>query len=365
MIILDSEAGNYIISNGKRYSYFAGNNYLGLASHPKMKEAVIEAVAKYGVNFAASRHTTGTSDLHLRLENALARFKVKNDAVVFASGYQGNSILLEGLKGDSQAVFTDEHAHASIVTAVREKEVSFHYYNHCDDRHLDSLMSKSDFRDKLVITDGVFALTGEIAPLDRIYKVVKKHNAVLIVDDAHATGVLGVNGRGSPEHFGLDGNDDIIQTETMSKALGGYGGFIADRRDITNAIRNRSATYQASTALPPPIVAAGIASLEIIGNNPELRTELMNKANELRDIITDLNFTTTGEATPIIPLLFENREEAKDLSGYLEKNNVIVPFINYPGKNSMHLLRLTISVSHTNDQINHLTNLLKKWRKRK
>lgn len=362
MILLNSEVGNYILSNGKKYSYFAGNNYLGLAAHPDIKAAVIRAVEKYGVNFSASRHTTGTADLHLELESALASFKGKDDAVVFASGYQGNSILLEILKGSYSTIFIDQAAHASIIAAIPADVVKVMFYDHCDADHLDYLLEYNRGSNPLIITDGIFPLTGEIAPLNRIYPVVKKHSGHLVVDDAHSTGILGESGKGTPEHFSLPSDDRIHQTETMSKAMGGYGGFIAGSSSLTEMIRERSATYQASTALPPPIAAAGIASLAILKANPGLRLELLERAWMLREEVIAMDFQTTHDRTPIIPVLFDSAEKARALSLFLEGNGVIAPFMNYPVRKEMHQIRIAVSVSHTPDQIGQLLELLKKWR---
>lgn len=362
MILLSGEVGNYIYSNGRKYSYFAGNNYLGLAGHPEIKKAVICAVEKYGVNFAASRHTTGTADLHLELEGALAAFKGKEDAVVFASGYQGNSILLEILKGSYSTIFIDQSAHASIIAAIPADVVKVMYYDHCDAGHLDYLLDYNRGSSPLVITDGIFALTGEIAPLNEIYEVVMKHGAILVVDDAHATGVIGATGKGTPEYFGLPGDGKIFQTETMSKAIGGYGGFIAGSRLFTGLIREKSATYQASTALPPPIAAAGIASLSLIRENPGLRQELLDKAWSIREAVTAMGFRTTRFRTPIVPLLFDTAEKAGGLSGFLEDNGVIAPSVNYPARQQLYLVRIAVSVTHTEDQISQLLGLLKQWK---
>jgi len=362
MILLSGEVGNYIYSNGRKYSYFAGNNYLGLAAHPQVKEAVIRAVEKYGVNFAASRHTTGTSDLHLELEGALASFKGEEDAVVFASGYQGNSILLEILKGSYSTIFIDQSAHASIISAIPADVVKMMYYDHCDAVHLDYLLEYNRGSKPLVITDGIFALTGEIAPLNQIYDIVRKHNALLVVDDAHATGVLGASGRGTPEHFNLPDDTNIYQTETMSKALGGYGGFISGSRALTEMIREGSPTYQASTALPPPIAAAGIASLAILRANPGLRTELIERAWQIREAVTEMDYQTTHFRTPVIPIILDSSEKAAGLSLFLEENGVIAPYMKYPARKAMHQIRIAVSVTHTDDQVNQLLELLKKWK---
>ncbi|TFH46298.1 MAG: pyridoxal phosphate-dependent aminotransferase family protein [Bacteroidia bacterium] len=362
MIVLNSGIGNYIYSNGKKYSYFAGNNYLGLATHPAVKEAVIKAAEKYGVNVSASRHTTGTADIHIDLEKRLSDFKSKEDTVVFASGYQGNSILLDILKGSYSTVLYDRFAHASILAAIPGDIANVVYYDHCDADHLEALLQSEMASSPLVITDGIFALTGEIAPLDKIYPLVKKHRGILVVDDAHSTGILGATGKGTPEYFNLPDEGDIYQTETMSKALGGYGGFISGSRALTDLIRERSATYQASTALPPPIAAAGIAALKIIRDNPGLRDDVLNLAALLRGEIIRLGFQTTHQNTPIIPVILNSEERARGLSLFLEENGVIAPLMNYPVKVKMHQIRITVSANHTTGQAELLIDLLKQWK---
>jgi 7-keto-8-aminopelargonate synthetase-like enzyme len=363
MVVLNSGAGNYIVSSGKKYSYFAGNNYFGLAGHPDVKAAAIRAVEKYGINFSASRRTTGTADIHLELEAALAAFKGKDDAVAFASGYQGNSILLDVLKDRYTSVFIDQQAHSSIIAAVPAGATNVYYYDHCDAEHLASLLEFDRGSKPVVITDGLFPLTGEIAPLDRIFPSVARHNGLLVVDDAHATGILGETGKGTPEHFNLPEYEHIYQTETMSKALGVYGGFITGSMELTDMIRNGSATYQASTALSPPIAAAGIASLKILHDNPGMRVGLLDKARLIKEEITAMDFQTAGDITPIIPIIFDSSDRALNLSQFLEENGVIVPFMKYPVRKEMHLLRLVVSATHTEDQITELLELLKKWKK--
>jgi 7-keto-8-aminopelargonate synthetase-like enzyme len=364
MVILNSGVGNYIFSHGRKYSYFAGNNYLGLAGHEAVKEAAIKAVEKYGVNFSASRRTTGTADIHLELESELASFKGEEDAVVFASGYQGNEILLDILKGNYSTIFIDQSAHASIIAAIPSDVVKVMYYDHCDPDHLDYLLDYNRGSNPLVITDGIFALTGEIAPLDMIYPVVSKHNGIIVVDDAHSTGILGETGKGTPEHFSLPDEGRVYQTETMSKALGAYGGFIAGTKRLTDMIRDRSATYQASTALPPPIAAAGIAAIRIMRDNPDLRVSLLDMAGGIREAIIGMDFRTTHQRTPIIPVIFDSADNAKGLSQFLEDNGYIVPFMNYPVSLEMHQVRIAVSVSHTEGQVAGLLELMKQWKEK-
>lgn len=364
MITLNSGIGNYVESNGKKYSYFGGNNYLGLANHPDIKTAAIQVIKKYGVNFSASRHTTGTADVHLQLEKQLSAFKGKQDTVVFASGYQGNSIVLEVLKDRYSAVFIDQCAHPSILSGIPRDISNVFHYNHCDADHLEFLLNRHYRYKPLIITDGIFALTGEITPLDRIYPLVEKRHGILIIDDAHSTGILGRNGRGTPEHFELPEDGNIFQTETMSKALGSYGGFISGNKSFTDLIRDKSTTYQASTALPPPIVAAGMASVRIIMDNPGLRRDLLDKALKIREEITRIGFQTTKDNTPIIPVIFPASDIAISLSCFMEDNGIITPLMHYPVRQEIHLIRITVTADHTADQIEILLELLKKWKKK-
>lgn len=362
MILLKSGVGNYISIRNKQYSYFAGNDYLGLANHPKMISDVTDTIEKYGINFSASRKTTGTSDIHLQLEELLSDFKNSKDAIVFASGYMGNSLLLNVLRDKYTAVYADSMAHPSIVDGIPKDISHVNFYDHRNASHLEMLLKKNTNHKPLIITDGIFALTGEIAPLDQIYSLVEKYNAILIVDDAHATGVLGKNGRGTPDHFKLDGASNIYQSETMSKAMGASGGFISADKKIIQMIRSKSNFYGASTALPPPIVAAGSFSAKYIKQHPELRKTLINNANLIRAGVKKLGFTTTNDATPIILFFFNEQHTAKGLSQHLEENSIIVPSINYPVKMAQFIVRITASASHTKDQIERLLHILKKWR---
>jgi 7-keto-8-aminopelargonate synthetase-like enzyme len=343
MNILNSGVGNHVLCKGRKYSYFGGNNYLGLANHPEVKAASIRAIEKYGVSFSASRRTTGTSDLHLELEKKLAAFKGTEDAVIFASGFQGNTILLDIMKLSYSSVFIDRLAHPSIEGGIPASILDTRYYGHCDSSHLDKLLEEHRGSRSLIITDGVCALTGEIAPLDKIIRIAEKQSAIIVVDDAHATAVLGKTGKGTPEHFNLDVGRNVFQTETMSKALGSYGGFIAGSRQLTDSIREGSKTYQASTALPPPVVAAGIASLDIIEKDPGLRTRLLEMAGILRNEIARLGLQTSTGETPIIPVMFDTYDDAMRLTSYLEENGIIVPFMNYPIRQDKFLLRIAVN----------------------
>ena len=354
MITLKGGIGNFISVKNRQYSYFAGNNYLRLANHPEMIKEVTHSLEKYGINFSASRQTTDTSDIHLQLEELLANFKNCDDAIILASGYMGNSLFLNILKDSYSEIFADSMAHPSILDGIPKDISHVNFYDHKNINHLEDLLKKHKNHRPLIITDGIFALTGEIAPLNQIYSLVEKYDALLIVDDAHSTGVLGKNGRGTPEHFQLDGAMNIYQSETMSKAMGAYGGFISAENKIIQKIRSKSTFYGASTALPPPIVTAGSFSTRYIKQHPELRKKLMGNAILIRTGVKELGFSTTDDITPIIPVFFNEQNKAKDLSRYLEENDIIVPSINYPVKMDQFIVRITTSASHTKDQIEKL-----------
>ncbi len=362
MIALNSGVSNYIQLDGRRYSFFSGNNYLGLANHPDIKKAARESIETYGLNFAAARHTTGTATIHLELEKELSDFKNKEDAVVFASGYMGNSIILHALQDQYTTIFTDEAAHPSIFDGIPRDIKHIHFYKHNNVQHLEDLLRKNKDRRALIITDGIFALTGEISPLDEMFSLAEKYGSTIVVDDAHATGVLGENGMGTPEHFQLHESANIYQTETMSKAIGVYGGFISASKAVIKRIREDSRTYLASTSLPPPIVSAASTSLKLIRQQPQIRAALTRNASELRKGVIELGFHTTEVPTPIIPVFFSSLEKAQKLSDYLKENGLIVPCVHYPVKMDYFIARMTVSASHTRDQISELLVLLKQWR---
>lgn len=362
MIELNGAVSNYVQLSGKRYSFFSGNNYLGLANHPEIKKAAKKSIDHYGLNFAAARQTTGTAVIHLELEKELSAFKNREDTVVFASGYMGNSILLHALKDRYTDVFADEACHPSILDGIPRDCRQIHVYRHLDAGHLETLLQRHKDRQALIITDGIFALTGDISPIDQLYLLAEKHKALLVIDDAHATGVLGENGRGTPEYFQLHDAPGIFQTETMSKAIGVYGGYISASKAIIGRIREGSRAYLASTSLPPPLVSAACTAVQLMIRQPRLRTRLFQKARKIREGIIKLGFSTSEGPAPIIPVFFKSLEKARNLSGYLKENGIIVPCISYPVHMKNFAARITVSVNHTPGQIEELFIRLKQWR---
>ena len=271
-------------------------------------------------------------------------------------------LLLHALEDKYSEIITDSMAHPSILDGIPRNISRIRFYEHLDTGSLERLLENSKSSHPLIITDGLFALTGEIAPLDQIYSLAQKFNAILVVDDAHATGILGGNGRGTPEHFNLDNVPNLFQSETMSKAFGVYGGFISATESVINNIRSHSTFYGASTALPPPIVAAAIEAVKIVKQHPELRLKVHQNARLLRDGVRGMDFLTTNTSTPIIPILFENVQSAKSLSAYLEEHMIVAPSIDYPVKSDKFIVRITVSANHTVDQIENLLLTLKKWK---
>ncbi len=362
MSLLNGPVGTHVTTEGRRFLFFAGNNYLGLANHPAVKEAAAAAIEGYGVSSSASRETTGTCALHRELERLLAEFKNRPDAVIFSSGYLGNTILLHALRERITAVFADRLSHPSVIDGIPREIAELVFYDHLDTDHLAGLLHDRAGAKPLIITDGLFALTGEIAPLDRIYRLAEKHRAIVVVDDAHATGILGDHGRGSPEHFGLDGAENLFQTETMSKAFGSYGGFISSTADIIATIRTSSTAYIGSTALPPPIVAASLASLQRVQRHPELRLRALKNARYIKDGLRRMDLSTAFDDTPIIPVYFDTPEEAGRLSRFLHDQGIIAPAVRYPVPMDRCLVRLTVSADHTSDDMDTLLQALERWR---
>ena len=362
MPTLTSGPGSQVTIDGKRYLFFAGNNYLGLAGHPAVKAAALEAIEEYGLSCAASRETTGTSALHLKLERQLAEFKNQPEAVIFSTGYLGNTILLQALRKRFTAVLVDRWSHPSVVDGIPREAEEIVFYHHGDPEHLADLLAERPEAGALIITDGVFALTGEIAPLDRIYRLARQHGAILVVDDAHATGILGEYGRGTPEHFGLDGAEDLYQTETLSKALGCYGGFIASTGELIATIRAESTAYIGSTALPPAIAAAGSAALSQLREQPERRLKTLENARYIKNGLDRMHLPTAPDETPIIPIFFETPAEAGELSEFLHRRSIIAPAVRYPVPMDRYPVRLTVSADHTREHLDTLLEALEQWR---
>lgn len=349
---------------GKDHLRFSGNNYLGLASSKILKDAASEALDRYGVSVAASRISTGTEEIHLQLESELAGFMNREAAVTFCSGYLASMILFQSLSSQYEDIFLDASAHSSLFDAVPRGKKLYEYANR-DADDLKRLLRRHDRGKSLIATDGIFALTGDIAPIDRIVEVAETFGAITVVDDAHATGILGKNGRGTLELFGQESAGNVYQTGTFSKAFGGFGGFIAASQGMINSIYKNARAFAGSTALPPILAAADLASIKWVKANPESRKKLMQLSDKARSELRRSGFQTGGDGTPIAPLYFDTLKEAESLSQFLMSYNIHVPFFVYPGKTDRNILRMTFSLCHTDSQIEYLFEILKLWNERK
>jgi len=287
---------------GREVVLLSSNNYLGLAEHPALREAAIQALERYGCGAGASRSIAGTMELHRELEERIADFKKCDDALLFSSGYMANIGLLTTVVEEGDLIVSDEFNHASIVDGCRLSRAEVWVYRHRDMNHLEELLKKSAHRRRLIVTDGVFSMEGDISPLPAIRTLADQYGALVMVDDAHATGVLGEGGRGTVEHFELMGRIDI-QMGTLGKALGGFGAYIAGSRDLINYLINRCRTFLYTTALPPAIAAMALAALEVVEGEPQRRRWLWENTAYFKEGLERLGFNTGRSQTPICPIL--------------------------------------------------------------
>lgn len=295
--------------NGRKMLMFASNNYLGLAQDQRVMEASVQATARFGAGSTGSRLTTGHSIIHGNLERKLAQFKQTEAAIVMNTGYMANMAVLTTIVGKGDLILSDERNHASIIDGCRLSRAETVIYSHADLADLEmKLQSNRGFKKTLIVTDGVFSMDGDIAPLPGIIDLAERYGSLLMVDDAHATGVLGKDGRGTSEHFGLKGKVDI-EMGTLSKAIGAEGGFIAGSKSLIDYLLNEARPFIFSTALSPGVVASALAAVDIILTEPERRVRLQNMSRRLYDELTSLGYTVTGGIRQLSALFAGNRNK--------------------------------------------------------
>lgn len=333
--ILESPAGGRVMMDGKSVINLSSNNYLGLANHPKVREAALEAVEKWGVGAGAVRWIGGTMSVHQELEERLAKFKKTEAVLVFTGGFTANSGCIPAVLTKEDVVISDELNHASIIDGVRLSPAAYRksegwVYGHKNmDQLEDCLQRAQGFKKRMIITDGVFSMDGDIAPLPQIVELAEKYDAFVMVDDAHASGVLGKNGAGTASHFDLYGRVDI-QLGTLSKALGVIGGYIAGSASLKEWLINRGRPYLFSTAHPPMVAAALIAALEIMENDPEPMRKLWDNARKWKEMLHGAGFDTMGSETPITPVVFGEEKAAQLAEKLLWEEGVYALAIVYP-----------------------------------
>ncbi len=358
---IDSAPGAKVEIDGRRVLLLSSNNYLDLATHPRVTEAAIQAIRRYGVGAGASRLVSGTLRPHQELEERLAAFKRTEAALVFSTGYQANLGLIQTLAEDRTAIYADRLCHASLIEACRLCTAPLRVYRHRDTAQLAGLLRRGGpSRRALIATDGIFSMDGDLAPLPELLQASEKDGSVLVVDDAHGTGVMGKEGRGTVEHFGLEGRP-IVQMGTLSKALGGLGGFVVGPRDLIEYLVNRARPFIYTTALPPSLAAAATAALKVIEAEPERRTWLWNLRHRLRDGLRRLGFDTMDSASPIIPLLIGDADAALRLSDSLLAHGIYAPAIRPPTVPAgTSRLRMSVTAGHTPEQIDYVLETLAK-----
>lgn len=338
-----------VIGGGKRLN-FSSNNYLGLANHPKVVSALVETSGRYGVGSGASRLICGHMDVHAELEDAVARLKGTEAALTFSAGYLANLGILSTLAGPDATIFSDELNHASIVDGCRLSRARVEVYRHRDASHLEDLLRRSGARRKIVVTDGVFSMDGDIAPLPDLVQAKDRHGALLVVDDAHATGVLPPHGRGTADHFGIRGRVDI-QMGTFSKALGTYGAYIAATRAMVDYFVNKCRPFIFNTGLPPAIAGATLAALDLLAGEPDLLASLWRNQEAFRAEMAAQGRPVTSP-TAIVPVLVGGDEETMAVSQALFERGVFVHGIRPPTvPEGTGRLRLTLMATHTREMI--------------
>jgi glycine C-acetyltransferase len=345
---LNSPQGSWLVVDGKQVLNFCSNNYLGLANHPRIVQAVQEAMKRYGVGPAAVRSIAGTMDLHLELERRMAAFKGVESCITFQSGFTANLGTIPAIAGKEDVIFSDELNHASIIDGCRLSGAKIIRYRHCDAQDLERLLqeNRQAYPKAMVITDGVFSMDGDIAPLDKIYAVSQNYETILMVDDAHGEGVMGEGGRGIVAHFGLHGKVDI-EIGTLSKAFGVVGGVAAGNPLIVEWLRQRGRPFLFSSAVTVPDAAACLAALDILEESTELVDRLWENTHYFKAEMARLGFNTGQSVTPITPVMLGDAPVAQQFSRDLFEAGVFAMALGYPtvplGKAR---IRVMISASH-------------------
>ena len=347
MRVIRGAQGSRVELDGRQVLLLCSNNYLGLADHPALKRAAVEGVA-FGVGSGASRLVSGTMDLHDRLEKRIASFKGTEKALLFNSGYAANTGIISALVGRGDAIFSDRLNHASIVDGAQLSRAGFYRYPHRDMAALERLLQERGGRRRLIVTDGVFSMDGDIAPLAKLVQLAKRYDALLMVDDAHGTGVLGASGRGSGELCGvLDGID--IHMGTLGKGLGSFGAYAAASGTICDYLVNKARSFIFSTSLPPAVLAASIAAFDLVDSpeGGELREKLAGNAALFKERLTASGFQTMGSETQIVPVFVGPAEATMEFSRELLEQGVFVQGIRPPTVPAGSCrLRCTIMATH-------------------
>jgi glycine C-acetyltransferase len=350
----DAEAlVDYHRESGQRQMIvLASNNYLGLTNHPRVVEAARDAALQYGTGAGSSPLLVGTFPVTAQLEEKLARFKGTEAACVFSTGYSANVGVISAVVGKGDVVILDRLAHASMVDGAKLSGAQIKVFRHNDAAHLDRVLSRcGDANGKLVAVEGIYSMDGDIAPLDEILAVVRKHDALLLVDEAHSTGVLGPNGEGAAAHFGLEGQIDL-HVGTLSKSLGACGGFVAGRHDLVTYIRYFARSAMFSTAPSPMVLAAASAALDVIQAEPQRRKRLWDNCRYLHEQLRIRGYQISEQPSPIIPLIVGSMKGLRHMTLALHRANICVNSVPFPAvPHGSERLRISLTANHTREQL--------------
>jgi len=357
---VESVRGTRAVVDGREYTLFCTNDYLGLSSHPAVCAAAKDAIDDAGFGSGSAPLIAGRSAYHEKLEQEIASFKRAETALLFGSGYLANTGLIPALASQGDVILSDSLNHASIVDGCRLSRAEVRVYRHTDVSSLeDKLKEPSGFNRRWIVTEGVFSMDGDIAPMPEITALAEKYGATVIIDDAHATGAIGSGGRGTLEHFGLPA-DNVVQMGTLGKAVGSYGAFVAGPRDVAGWLVNSARSFMFSTALPIPVCAAASAALGVIKGNPERRARMARNAEKLRGSLAAMGLTVLGDGTPIIPVLAGEAMTAVGMSATLMEKGFLAPAIRPPTvPEGESRIRFTVSALHTAEDIDALTDALR------
>ncbi|MYL48619.1 glycine C-acetyltransferase [Halobacillus litoralis] len=361
LIPLESAQGSKVTIKGKEVIQLSSNNYLGLTSHPKMKEAAEKANEVYGVGTGSVRTIAGTLKMHEDFEEKLAKFKHTEAALVFQSGFTTNQGVLSSILGKEDVVISDELNHASIIDGIRLTKADRKIYKHVDMESLESALKESgDYRTRLIVTDGVFSMDGNIAPLPKIVELAEKYDALVMVDDAHASGVLGANGRGTVNHFNLDGRVHI-QVGTLSKAIGVLGGYVASTKTLRDYLIHKGRPFLFSTSHPPAVTAANDAAIDVLLEEPELIEKLWDNTKFFKDGLNALGFDTGISETPVTPVMVGDDALTHKFSDELFEEGVFAQGIVFPTvQRGKGRVRTIVTAEHSKEELQEALDAFEK-----
>ena len=363
--ILEDEQGPVCTYDGKKVINLASNNYLGLCDHPKLREAAIAATEKYGVGSGAVRTIAGTMRIHMELEEKIAAFKGVEACVVFQSGFTANAGTVSSILGKEDFILSDELNHASIIDGARLSRAKIKVFRHKDVAHAEELLKEIQHEPgrKLLITDGVFSMDGDIGPVDKLCDIADKYGAIMMVDDAHASGVLGRNGRGSVDHFHCTQRVDV-QVGTLSKAIGALGGYVCGSRDLIDYLYHRARPFLFSTSHPPSVAATCIAAFDLLESEPERIERLWENTRYFKRQLTSAGFDVGGRSTPasetpITPILIGEGRKTMEFSKALFDAGVMATGIAFPTvPEGKARIRTIMTSEHTREQIDQALDIL-------